>query len=115
MVTRSTVMPAISLTAYFTFSVMLAAIALTNTPAIVEGATNGVSGATNAMQQTATATTGAMQQTVAAVPGAFQIKPFRPPTDDEADPASPEHEEYEKLKKVLLNIYCGIYVYNLYT
>lgn len=81
---------------------LLAAIALTNTPAIVEGATNGVSGATNAMQQAATATTGAMQQTVAAVPGAFQIKPFRPPTDDEADPASPEHEEYEKLKKAYM-------------
>ena len=81
---------------------LVAAIALTNTPVIAEGATNGVAGVTNAMAQVATAMAGAMQQMAKAVQqqmGGFQIKPFRPPTEDEADPASPEHEEYEKLKK----------------
>lgn len=81
---------------------LVAAIALTNTPATVEGVTNGIAGVTNAMAQVATAMAGAAQQMVAAVTqaaGGFQIKPFRPPTDEEADPASPEHEEYEKLKK----------------
>lgn len=81
---------------------LVAAIALTNTPVIAEGATNGVAGVTNAMAQVATAMAGAMQQMANAVQqqmGGFQIKPFRPPTEDEADPASPEHEEYEKLKK----------------
>ena len=81
---------------------LVAAIALTNTPVVAEGATNGVAGVTNAIAQVATATAGAVQQMATAAQqqaGGFQIKPFRPPTEDEADPASPEHEEYEKLKK----------------
>ena len=75
---------------------LLAAIALTNTPVVAEG-TNGVAAASNTVNQAAAAA----PQAVAAAPaaGGFQIKPFRPPTEDEADPASPEHEEYEKLKK----------------
>ena len=72
------------------------AIALTNTPVVAEG-TNGVAAASNAVNQVAAAT--APVAAAAPAAGGFQIKPFRPPTEDEADPASPEHEEYEKLKK----------------
>ena len=75
---------------------LIDAIALTNTPVVAEG-TNGVAAASNAVNQVAAAT--APVAAAAPAAGGFQIKPFRPPTDDEADTASPEHEEYLKQKK----------------
>ena len=77
---------------------LLDAYALTNTPAVVEG-TNNVAAVSNAAPAVAVAPA-ASQPAPAA--GGFQIKPFRPPTDDEADPASPEHEDYEKAKKAYM-------------
>ena len=52
-------------------------------------------------QQMAQALAGAMQQAVQQVATAISVPPpakFRPPKDDEADPASPEGQEYAKAK-----------------
>ena len=85
---------------------LLAAIALTN---IVEKATEGDTNALAAAgAQMAQAMAGVMQEAVqglasnmAAAVGAavVSIPKFRPPNDDEADPASPEHEAYMKAKE----------------
>ena len=85
---------------------LLAAIALTN---IVEKATEGDTNALAAAgAQMAQAMAGVMQGAVqglasnmAAAVGAAvaSIPKFRPPNEDEADPASPEHEEYMKAKE----------------
>jgi len=78
---------------------LIAAFALTN---VVEKASDG--GDTNALaaaaSQAAEATAGAASNQVAAASSAVaNIPKFRPPTDDEADPASPEHEAYVKAKE----------------
>ena len=81
---------------------LLAAIALTN---VVEKAAEGAD--TNALaaagaqvaQAMAGAMAGAMKEMATAVATAIATVPkFRPPNDDEADPASPEHEAYMKAK-----------------
>ena len=72
---------------------LAAAMALTNAPSATD-ATNAV-----AVAKTPVANG---KQAAASVGGGYQIKPFRPPTDDEADPASPEHEDYEKAKKAYM-------------
>ena len=82
------------------------AIALTNVSAQAEsGDTNAIAAAAAPIAQ---AMAGAMQQAMkemasglgAAVSAVAQMPQFkfRPPNDDEADPASPEHEKYEKEK-----------------
>ena len=78
---------------------LLAAFALTN---VVEKAAEG--GDTNALAAAAApaaeATAGAASNQVAAVSGPVaNIPKFRPPTEDEADPASPKHEAYVKAKE----------------
>ena len=81
---------------------LLEAIALTN---IVEKASEGDTNALAAAgAQMAQAMAGAMQglaSNMAAVVSAAvtTIPKFRPPNDDEADPASPEHEAYLKAKE----------------
>ena len=81
---------------------LLEAIALTN---IVEKASEGDTNALAAAgAQMAQALAGAMQglaSNMAAVvsAAATTIPKFRPPNDDEADPASPEHEAYLKAKE----------------
>lgn len=81
---------------------LLEAIALTN---IVEKASEGDTNALAAVgAQMAQAMAGAMQglaSNMAAVvsAAATSIPKFRPPNDDEADPASPEHEAYLKAKE----------------
>ena len=81
---------------------LLEAIALTN---IVEKASEGDTNALAAAgAQMAQAMAGAMQglaSNMAAVVAAAEttIPKFRPPNDDEADPASPEHEAYLKAKE----------------
>ena len=81
---------------------LLEAIALTN---IVEKASEGDTNALAAAgAQMAQAMAGAMQglaSNMAAVvsAAATSIPKFRPPNDDEADPASPEHEAYLKAKE----------------
>jgi len=85
---------------------LLAAIALTNVvEKAAEGDTNALAAAGAQMAQ---AMAGAMQQAMqglasnmAAAMGAAvaNIPKFRPPNDDEADPASPEHEAYMKAKE----------------
>ena len=72
---------------------LAAAMALTNAPAATD-ATNAVASAKTPADKG--------KQVAASVGGGYQIKPFRPPTDDEADPASPEHEDYEKAKKAYM-------------
>ena len=81
---------------------LLAAIALTN---IVEKATEGD---TNALAAAAAPLAEAMAGTmqgmasnlaVAVSSAVANIPKFRPPSDDEADPASPEHEAYMKAKE----------------
>ena len=75
------------------------AIALTNVSAVAEsGDTNAIAAAAAPIAQ---AMAGAMQQAMKEVVSAVAQVPqfkFRPPNDDEADPASPEHEKYEKEK-----------------
>ena len=78
---------------------LIAAFAMTN---VVEKAAEG--GDTNALAAAAApnaeATAGAASNQVAAASGPVaNIPKFRPPTDDEADPASPEHEAYVKAKE----------------
>ena len=78
---------------------LLAAFAMTN---VVEKAAEG--GDTNALAAAAApnaeATAGAASNHVAAASATVaNIPKFRPPTDDEADPASPEHEAYVKAKE----------------
>lgn len=81
---------------------LLEAIALTN---VVEKASEGDTNALAAAgAQMAQAMAGAMQglaSNMAAVvsAAATTIPKFRPPNDDEADPASPEHEAYLKAKE----------------
>ena len=81
---------------------LLEAIALTN---VVEKASEGDTNALAAAgAQMAQAMAGAMQglaSNMAAVvsAAATSIPKFRPPNDDEADPASPEHEAYLKAKE----------------
>ena len=81
---------------------LLEAIALTN---VVEKASEGDTNALAAAgTQMAQAMAGAMQglaSNMAAVvsAAATSIPKFRPPNDDEADPASPEHEAYLKAKE----------------
>ena len=81
---------------------LLEAIALTN---VVEKASEGDTNALAAAgAQMAQAMAGAMQglaSNMAAVVSAAvtTIPKFRPPNDDEADPASPEHEAYLKAKE----------------
>ena len=81
---------------------LLAAIALTNivekTP---EGDTNALAAAVAPLAE---AMAGAMQGmasnlAVAVSSAVANIPKFRPPSDDEADPASPEHEAYMKAKE----------------
>ena len=81
---------------------LLAAIALTNivekTP---EGDTNALAAAAAPLAE---AMAGAMQGlasnlAVAVSSAVANIPKFRPPSDDEADPASPEHEAYMKAKE----------------
>jgi len=81
---------------------LLAAIALTN---IVEKAPEGDTNAlAAAVAPLAEAMAGAMQGmasnlAVAVSSAVSNIPKFRPPNDDEADPASPEHEAYMKAKE----------------
>ena len=81
---------------------LLAAFAMTN---IVEKATEGDTNALAAAgAQMAQAVAGAMQEAVQSMATAMgaavaTIPKFRPPNDDEADPASPEHEAYMKAKE----------------
>ena len=81
---------------------LLEAIALTNVvEKAAEGDTNALAAAGAQMAQ---AMAGAMQglaSNMAAVvsAAATSIPKFRPPNDDEADPASPEHEAYLKAKE----------------
>ena len=81
---------------------LLAAFALTNVvEKAAEGDTNALAAAGAQMAQ---AVAGAMQglsSNMAAVvsAAATTIPKFRPPNDDEADPASPEHEAYMKAKE----------------
>lgn len=85
---------------------LLAAFALTNVvEKAAEGDTNALAAAGAQMAQ---AMAGVMQEAVqglasnmAAAVGAavVSIPKFRPPNDDEADPASPEHEAYMKAKE----------------
>ncbi len=58
-------------------------------PAEIPAATNQTAAATNAVAQGASAAAGAKPK----------IEKFRPPTNDESDPASPEYAEYQKQKK----------------
>jgi len=73
---------------------LLAAIALTNDNAKADG------GAAPAAEGAAAAPAKAAKAASAAAPAAMQMPQFkfRPPNDDEADTASPEHEKYEKEK-----------------
>ena len=78
---------------------LLAAIALTN---VVEKAADGVD--TNALAAaaapTAEATAGTASNLVATASGTVaNIPKFRPPNEDEADPASPEHKKYLEEKE----------------
>ena len=77
---------------------LLAAIALTNVvEKAAEGDTNALAAAVAPLAQ---AMAGAMQEMATAVAAAVaDIPKFRPPNDDEADPASPEHEAYVKAKE----------------
>lgn len=85
---------------------LLAAFAMTNiAEKVAEGDTNAIAAAMAPVAQTMA---GAMQEAVqglatgmAAAMGAAvaNIPKFRPPNDDEADPASPEHEAYMKAKE----------------
>ena len=77
---------------------LLAAIALTNVvEKTTEGDTNALAAAAAPLAQ---ALAGAMQEMATAVAAAVaDIPKFRPPNDDEADPASPEHEAYIKAKE----------------
>ena len=81
---------------------LLAAFAMTN---IVEKAAEGDTNALAAAgAQMAQAVAGAMQEAVQSMATAMgaavaTIPKFRPPNDDEADPASPEHEAYMKAKE----------------
>ena len=81
---------------------LLEAIALTNiVEKASEGDTNALAAAGAQMAQAADgATQGQASNTVAVVSAAAtSIPKFRPPNDDEADPASPEHEAYLKAKE----------------
>ena len=81
---------------------LLEAIALTNiVEKASEGDTNALAAAGAQMAQAADgATQGQASNTVAVVSAAATTIPkFRPPNDDEADPASPEHEAYLKAKE----------------
>ena len=81
---------------------LLAAFALTNVvEKAAEGDTNALAAAGAQMAQ---AVAGAMQEAVQGMASAIgaavaTIPKFRPPNDDEADPASPEHEAYMKAKE----------------
>ena len=77
---------------------LLAAIALTNVvEKAAESDTNALAAAAAPLAQ---AMAGAMQEMATAVAAAVaDIPKFRPPNDDEADPASPEHEAYVKAKE----------------
>ena len=85
---------------------LLAAFAMTN---IVEKAAEGDTNALAAAgAQMAQAMAGAMQEAMqgmasnlaaAVATAVVNIPKFRPPNDDEADPASPEHEAYMKAKE----------------
>ena len=81
---------------------LLEAIALTNiVEKASEGDTNALAAAGAQMAQAADgATQGQASNTAAVVSAAATTIPkFRPPNDDEADPASPEHEAYLKAKE----------------
>ena len=81
---------------------LLEAIALTNVvEKAAEGDTNALAAAGAQMAQAADgATQGQASNTAAVVSAAAtSIPKFRPPNDDEADPASPEHEAYLKAKE----------------
>ena len=81
---------------------LLEAIALTNVvEKAAEGDTNALAAAGAQMAQAADgATQGQASNTAAVVSAAATTIPkFRPPNDDEADPASPEHEAYLKAKE----------------
>ena len=81
---------------------LLEAIALTNiVEKASEGDTNALAAAGAQMAQVADgATQGQASNTAAVVSAAATTIPkFRPPNDDEADPASPEHEAYLKAKE----------------
>ena len=81
---------------------LLEAIALTNVvEKAAEGDTNALAAAGAQMAQSADgATQGQASNTAAVVSAAAtSIPKFRPPNDDEADPASPEHEAYLKAKE----------------
>ena len=85
---------------------LLAAYALTNVvEKAAEGDTNALAAAGAQMAQ---AMAGAMQEAMqgmasnlaaAVATAVVNIPKFRPPNDDEADPASPEHEAYIKAKE----------------
>ena len=81
---------------------LLAAFAMTNiVEKAAEGDTNALAAAGAQMVQ---AVAGAMQEAVQSMATAMgatvaTIPKFRPPNDDEADPASPEHEAYMKAKE----------------
>ena len=74
-------------------SVLLAAIALTNGTAEVSAGTNAVASAD------AKSAPAAKVKTVAVAVPASKIPKFRAPTEDEADPASPEHKTYLEEKE----------------
>ena len=76
---------------------LLAAFALTN---VVEKAAEGDTNALAAAgAQVAQPMAGASNTVAVVSAAATTIPKFRPPTDDEADPASPEHEAYMKAKE----------------
>ena len=76
---------------------LLAAFALTN---VVEKAAEGDTNALAAAGAQVAQPMAGASNTVAVVSAApTTIPKFRPPTDDEADPASPEHEAYMKAKE----------------
>ena len=76
---------------------LLAAFALTN---VVEKAAEGDTNALAAAgAQVAQPMAGASNTVAVVSAAATTIPKFRPPTDDEADPASPEHEDYMKAKE----------------
>ncbi len=76
---------------------LLAAIALTN--AVDKSATDVTNALAAAAAPLVQAMAGAMQGMATAVGAAVvEIPKFRPPNDDEADPASPEHKKYMEAK-----------------
>ena len=81
---------------------LLEAIALTNVvEKAAEGDTNALAAAGAQMAQDMAGAMQGLASNMAAVvsAAATSIPKFRPPNDDEADPASPEHEAYLKAKE----------------